>query len=117
MNHKQKGRKFGVGSAYNKALQKNMSKSLIQHEQITTTLAKAKELRISVEKLITLGKRGELSNRRKVIAYMGGNCIEVKKLFADLAMRYKDRNGGYTRIVKAGYRAGDSAPMAIIQLV
>jgi large subunit ribosomal protein L17 len=94
----------------------NMSASLIKHEQIVTTLPKAKELRPIVEKLITLGKRGDLHARRQAIAQMRDED-QVRKLFATIGPRYKDRNGGYIRIMKAGFRFGDNAPMAVIELV
>jgi large subunit ribosomal protein L17 len=94
----------------------NLSASLIKHEQIVTTLPKAKDLRPVVEKLITLAKKGGLSARRQAIAEIG-NEAEVKKLFDVLAVRYKDRKGGYTRVLKAGFRYGDSAPMAVIEFV
>jgi large subunit ribosomal protein L17 len=94
----------------------NMAVALIQHEQIVTTLPKAKDLRSIVEKLITLGKRGDLHARRQAIAEMRDVDV-VKKLFEVIGPRYKDRNGGYTRVIKAGYRHGDSAPRAVIELV
>ena len=94
----------------------NMSAALIKHEQIVTTLPKAKELRPIVEKLVTLGKRGGLALRRQAISEMRDQAM-VKKLFEVLAVRYKDRNGGYTRIIKAGFRYGDNAPMAVIEFV
>ena len=94
----------------------NMSAALIKHEQIVTTLPKAKELRPIVEKLVTLGKRGGLSLRRQAIGELRDQAM-VKKLFDVLATRYKDRQGGYTRIIKAGFRYGDNAPMAVIEFV
>ena len=94
----------------------NMCVALIKHEQITTTLPKAKELRPIVEKLVTLGKRGGLHARRQAIAQVR-DAVMVKKLFEVLAPRYKERNGGYTRVLKAGFRYGDAAPMAIIEFV
>jgi large subunit ribosomal protein L17 len=94
----------------------NMAVALIKHEQIVTTLPKAKDLRSVVEKLITLGKRGDLHARRQAIAKMR-DVDTVKKLFEVIGPRYKDRNGGYTRVLKAGYRYGDSAPVAVIELV
>lgn len=117
MNHKHKGRKFNRRDGHRKALLMNLSKALLRHEQITTTLPKAKDLRSVVEKLITCGKEGSLHARRKAVAFLGGNSLEVKKLFDVFASRYKDRNGGYTRVIKAGFRTGDSAPMAVIELV
>jgi len=94
----------------------NMSASLIKHEQIVTTLPKAKELRPIVEKLITLGKRGDLHARRQAISQVR-DVEQVGKLFSVLGQRYKDRNGGYVRVLKAGYRHGDNAPLAVIELV
>jgi large subunit ribosomal protein L17 len=94
----------------------NMAGSLLEHEQITTTLPKAKELRRVADKIITLGKRGNLHARRQVLAVLRNEDI-VKKLFGPLADRYKARNGGYTRVLKAGFRRGDNAPMAVIELV
>jgi large subunit ribosomal protein L17 len=94
----------------------NMAGSLLEHEQITTTLPKAKELRRIADKIITLGKRGNLHARRQVLAVLR-NEDTVKKLFGPLADRYKARNGGYTRVLKAGFRRGDNAPMAVIELV
>ncbi len=94
----------------------NMAASLVQHEQISTTLPKAKELRSFVDKLVTLSKKGDLAARRQAISKMRDKD-QVQKLFDVLAERYKDRNGGYTRVLKAGYRYGDNAPMAVIELV
>ncbi len=116
MRHKIAGRKLNRTSSHRKALFANMSAALIKHEQITTTLPKAKELRRFVDKLITLGKKGGLSDRRLAIAKMR-DVEQAKKIFDVLADRYKDRNGGYTRVLKAGFRYGDNAPMAIIELV
>jgi len=116
MRHKIKGRKFGRYREHRKAMFANLSKSLIWHEQITTTLPKAKDLRGIVEKLITLGKKGGLHARRQAISYLG-DSLEVRKLFSVIAERYKTRMGGYTRVLKAGFRAGDSAPVAVIELV
>ncbi len=116
MNHGIKGRKFGRFSGHRRALFANLCKALIKHEQITTTLSKAKDLRPIVEKLITLGRRGDLHARRQATAYLG-DASEVKKLFGVVASRYKERNGGYTRILKAGFRYGDAAPVAVIELV
>jgi large subunit ribosomal protein L17 len=116
MRHKVGGRKLQRTSAHRAALFRNMSAALIKHEQITTTLAKAKELRPYVEKLITLAKKGGLSNRRLAHARMLDDT-QLTKLFDVLAARYASRNGGYTRIIKAGIRASDAAPMAIIELV
>jgi large subunit ribosomal protein L17 len=116
MRHGNTNRKLNRTSAHRKAMFANMSASLIKHEQIVTTLPKAKELRPIVEKLITLGKRGDLHARRQAIAQMRDET-QVQKLFATVGPRYKDRMGGYTRILKAGFRYGDNAPMAVIELV
>ncbi len=116
MRHKLSGRKLGVTSSHRKAMFSNLCHALIKHEQITTTLPKAKDLRPVVERLITLGKRGNLHARRQAIAEI--RDIElVEKLFTIIAERYKTRSGGYTRVLKAGFRYGDNAPMAIIELV
>ncbi|KUR74301.1 50S ribosomal protein L17 [Novosphingobium sp. FSW06-99] len=116
MRHKLGQRKLGRTSAHRIALLRNLAAALIKHEQITTTLPKAKELRPYVEKLITLAKHGGLSNRRLAHARLLEETQE-KKLFEVLASRYADRDGGYTRIIKAGYRASDAAPIAVIELV
>jgi len=116
MRHRSGGRKLQRTSAHRIALFRNMSAALIKHEQITTTLAKAKELRPYVEKLVTLAKKGGLSNRRLAHARLLDDA-QLVKLFDVIAERYKDRNGGYTRIVKAGIRASDAAPIAIIEFV
>lgn len=116
MRHGIKGRKLNRTSSHRKALFSNMASSLIKHEQIKTTLPKAKELKRFVEKVITLGKKGELHQRRQAISILK-DLDMVKKTFDVLAIRYKDRSGGYTRIMKCGFRTGDSAPMAIIELV
>ncbi|OBX20529.1 50S ribosomal protein L17 [Erythrobacter sp. QSSC1-22B] len=116
MRHGISQRKLSRKSGHRKALFRNMSAALIKHEQILTTLPKAKELRPYVEKLITLAKRGGLSNRRLAHARMLDDA-QLKKLFDILADRYSDREGGYTRIIKAGYRGSDAAQMAIIELV
>ncbi len=116
MRHKYGGRKLQRTSAHRTALFRNMSAALIKHEQITTTVAKAKELRPYVEKLVTLAKKGGLSNRRLAHARLLDDA-QLVKLFDVLASRYADRNGGYTRIIKTGPRASDAAPMAIIELV
>ncbi len=116
MRHKSGGRKLQRTSAHRTAMFRNMSASLIKHEQITTTVAKAKELRPYVEKLVTLAKRGGLANRRLAQSRLLDET-QLKKLFDTIAERYKDRNGGYTRIIKAGIRASDAAPMAIIEFV
>jgi ribosomal protein L17 len=116
MRHKLGQRKLGRTSAHRIAMLRNMAASLIKHEQITTTVPKAKELRPYIEKLITLGKNGGLSNRRLAHARLL-DATQEKKLFEVLATRYADRQGGYTRIIKAGIRASDSAPIAVIELV
>ena len=116
MRHKSGGRKLQRTSAHRTALFRNMSAALIKHEQITTTVAKAKELRPYVEKLITLAKRGGLANRRIAMSRLMDEA-QLTKLFDVLADRYKDRNGGYTRVIKAGIRASDAAPIAIIEFV
>lgn len=116
MKHGIKQRKLNRTSQHRKAMLANMSAALVKHEQITTTLPKAKELRPFVEKLITLGKKGGLSNSRLAMSRMRDHD-QVKKLFDTLGERYKDRQGGYIRILKAGFRYGDNAPMAVIELV
>jgi len=116
MRHKLGGRKLNRTSAHRTALLRNMAAALIKHEQITTTLPKARELRPYVEKLISLGKRGGLSNRRLAHARLLDDA-QLVKLFDVLAERYAGRDGGYTRIIKAGIRASDAAPMAVIELV
>ncbi len=116
MRHKYGGRKLQRTSAHRIALFRNMSAALIKHEQITTTVAKAKELRPYVEKLVTLAKKGGLSNRRLAHARLLDDA-QLVKLFDVLAARYADRNGGYTRIIKTGPRASDAAQMAIIEFV
>ena len=116
MRHKSGGRKLQRTSAHRTALFRNMSASLIKHEQITTTVAKAKELRPYIEKLVTLAKRGGLANRRLAMSRLMDDT-QLVKLFDTLAERYKDRNGGYARVIKAGIRASDAAPMAIIEFV
>ena len=116
MRHGLSGRKLNRTSSHRKAMFDNMAAALIKHEQIRTTLPKAKELRPIVEKLVTLGKRGGLALRRQAIGELRDQAM-VRKLFDVLATRYKDRNGGYTRIIKAGFRHGDNAAMAVIELV
>ena len=116
MRHGFRGRRFNRSSSHRKAMFKNMANALIKHEQIVTTLPKAKDLRSVVEKLITLGKRQNLHARRQATSALQ-DSIMVRKLFDVLAERYKDRQGGYTRVLKAGFRYGDSAPMAVIELV
>ena len=116
MRHKISGRKLQRKTGHRNAMFRNMAAALIKHEQILTTVPKAKELRPYVEKLITLAKRGGLSNRRLALSRLQDDT-QLKKLFDVLAERYADREGGYTRVIKAGIRAGDAAPMAIIELV
>jgi len=116
MRHGVNGRKLNRHSGERKALFKGLAVSLIKHEQIKTTLPKAKDLRPIVEKMITLGKKGGLSNRRQAISHLGDKDLAAK-IMGPLAERYKDRSGGYVRIIKAGTRAGDNADMAIIELV
>src|SRR5262245_11495472 len=116
MNHGKVYRKLGRKPEHRKAMFANMSAALIKHEQITTTVPKAKELRPIVEKLITLGKRGDLHARRQAISQIRDVAM-VKKLFDVLGPRYKDRKGGYCRILKAGFRYGDNAPVAVIEFV
>jgi len=116
MRHGVNGRKLNRTTSHRKAMFSNMANALLKHEQITTTLPKAKDLRPIVEKLITLGKKGGLANRRLAFARLRDDVI-VAKLFDALAERYKDRQGGYVRILKAGFRYGDAAPMAVIELV
>jgi large subunit ribosomal protein L17 len=116
MKHNIKHRKLNRTSSHRKALFMNMSNALIKHEQITTTLPKAKELRPFVEKVITLGKKGDLSSRRKAMSILQDEKM-TKKIFDILADRYSERNGGYTRIIKLGNRYGDNAPTAVIEFV
>ncbi len=116
MRHRISGRKLNRTSSHRKAMLANMAAALIKHEQIKTTVPKAKELRRSVDKLITLGKRGTLHARRQAMSALGDRVM-AQKLFGTLAERYASRKGGYTRVMRAGYRYGDSAPMAIIELV
>lgn len=116
MRHGKVHRKLNRTAEHRKAMFANMCAALIKHEQIVTTLPKAKELRPIVEKLITLGKKGGLSMRRQAVSEMRDEAM-AKKLFEVLAPRYKDRNGGYTRIIKAGFRYGDNAAMAVIEFV
>ena len=121
MRHRKKGRKLNRTAEHRKAMFKNMATALITHEQIVTTLPKAKELRSVVDKLITLGKRGDLHARRQAASQLqtgtGSEAEVVAKLFSTIADRYKERPGGYTRVLKAGFRYGDNAPMAVIELV
>jgi large subunit ribosomal protein L17 len=116
MRHRVAGRKLQRTSAHRAAMFRNMAAALIKHEQITTTTAKAKELRPYVEKLVTLAKKGGLSNRRLAHARLMDDA-QLTKLFDVIASRYADRNGGYTRVIKAGIRASDASPMAVIEFV
>ena len=116
MKHNIKNKKLNKTSSHRKAMFMNMSNALIKHEQITTTLSKAKELRRFVEKIVTLGKKGDLISRRKTISTLQDNKM-TRKVFDILADRYKDRSGGYTRIIKLGNRFGDNAPTAVIEFV
>ncbi|WP_269581595.1 50S ribosomal protein L17 [Roseibium sp. Sym1] len=116
MRHGKSGRKLNRTSSHRKAMFANMAASLIKHEQIVTTLPKAKEMKPIIDKLITLGKRGDLHARRQAISQIRDAAM-VAKLFETLGERYKDRSGGYSRVLKAGFRYGDNAPMAVIELV
>jgi large subunit ribosomal protein L17 len=116
MKHRIKGKKLNRTSSHRKALLKNMSQALIKHEQIVTTLVKAKTLKPYFDKLITIGKKGDLHARRQALGKIGDLKL-VEKLFSILAKRYETRNGGYSRVLKAGFRYGDAAPMAVIELV
>ena len=116
MKHRIKGKKLNRSSSHRKALFKNMAQAIIKHEQIITTLPKAKTMKPIIDKLITLGKKGSLHARRQAFSQLRDNKM-VSKLFSDLATRYVDRQGGYTRVLKAGYRYGDAAAMAVLELV
>jgi len=116
MRHRLAGRKLNRTSSHRKAMFRNMAAALVKHEQIETTLPKAKELRAVVDRLITLGKRGGLHARRQALSVISDTAL-VEKLFSTLAERYSDRPGGYTRVLNAGYRYGDAAPMGVIELV
>ena len=116
MRHRMSGRKLNRTSSHRKAMFANMAAALIKHEQITTTLPKAKEMRGIVDRLITLGKRGDLHARRQALSTLRDTAL-VDKLFTTLAERYAERQGGYTRVLRAGFRYGDSAPVGIIELV
>jgi large subunit ribosomal protein L17 len=116
MQHRRLGRRFSRDPGHRQAMFSNMAASLIKHEQIVTTLAKAKDLKRVMDKYITLAKRGDLNSRRLAASRMRDEAM-VKKLFDTLGPRYKNRSGGYTRVMKAGYRHGDSAPVAVIELV
>ena len=117
MRHRKSGRKLNRTSSHRKAMLKNMAAALIKHEQIKTTLPKAKELRGLVDALVTLGKRGTLHARRQALAKLNNDTLLVSKLFEVLAERFSERPGGYTRVIKAGFRRGDNSPMAYIELV
>ncbi len=117
MRHNMSGRKLNRTSQHRKAMFANLAHALIKHEQILTTLPKAKDLRPVVEKLVTLGKKGGLHNRRQAISQLHGDVEITEKLFGTLAERYKTRKGGYLRVLKAGFRYGDNAPLAIIEFV
>tara|TARA_B100000242_G_C42892644_1_gene414072 strand:+ start:221 stop:649 length:429 start_codon:yes stop_codon:yes gene_type:complete len=116
MRHKLSGRKLNRSSAHRKALFKNLAADLIKYEQITTTLPKAKDLRPVIEKMITIGKKGTLHARRQLISRLPRSA-DFNKIMTELPERYKERNGGYTRIIKKGFRYGVSAPMAIIEFI
>ena len=116
MRHGMKHRKLNMTRSQRRALFANLTNAVLTHEQISVTLPRAKELRTFVDNMITLGKKGDLSNRRQALAFLRDNEV-VSKLFSTLAERYKERNGGYTRVLKAGFRYGDCAPMAVIELV
>ncbi len=116
MRHRVSGRKLNRTSSHRKAMFANMAAALIKHEQISTTLPKAKELRGVTDRLITLGKRGDLHARRQALSVLKDRAL-TEKLFDTLAARYAARRGGYTRVLRAGFRYGDSAPMAVIELV
>ena len=116
MRHRVEGRKFGRETDQRRLMMNNLVKSTIEHGQITTTLAKAKEMRRYVERVVTYGKNDTIHSRRLAYRVLGDRTL-VKKLFTEIAPTFQDRNGGYTRIIKAGYRRGDSAPMAVIQFV
>jgi large subunit ribosomal protein L17 len=116
MRHRLSGRKLHRTSSHRLAMFSNMTVSLLKHEQIVTTLPKAKELRRVAERIITMGKRGDMHARRRAASFLGDDGT-VRKLFGALAERYRNRNGGYTRVLKAGFRYGDNAPLAVIELV
>ena len=116
MKHRIKGKKLNRSSSHRKALFKNMAQAIIKHEQIITTLPKAKTMKPIIDKLITLGKKGSLHARRQAFSQLRDNNM-VSKLFGDLATRYAERPGGYSRVLKAGYRYGDAAAMAVLELV
>ncbi len=117
MRHRKSGRKLNRTASHRKAMFANMAVALIKHEQIVTTLPKAKELRPIVEKLVTLGKKGDLAARRLALSKLNNDIAIVQKLFDTLAERYKERSGGYIRVMRAGFRFGDNAPIAVIEFV
>jgi large subunit ribosomal protein L17 len=116
MRHLKQGRKLGRTTAHRKALLRNLATALLEHERIVTTEPKAKELRRVADKLVTLGKRGDLHARRQALQVVRSNAV-VRKLFNDIAPRFAERHGGYTRVLRLGYRPGDAAAMAVIELV
>lgn len=116
MRHLKQGRKLGRTTAHRRALLRNLATALLEHERIITTEPKAKELRRVADKLVTLGKRGDLHARRQALQVVRSNVI-VRKLFNDIAPRFAERKGGYTRVLRLGYRPGDAAAMAVIELV
>ncbi|PIE57936.1 MAG: 50S ribosomal protein L17 [Desulfobulbus propionicus] len=116
MRHRKAGRKLGRTASHRKAMLRNMVTSLLEHERIVTTVPKAKEARRMAEKMITLGKRGDLNAKRQAFAYIRSRDV-VAKLFDELSQQYSDRQGGYTRLIRTGNRYGDAAPMAIVELV
>jgi large subunit ribosomal protein L17 len=116
MRHRKAGRKLGRTTSHRKAMLRNIVTSFMKHEKIVTTDAKAKELRKIAEKIITLGKKDNLHARRQVLSFIRDRAV-VKKLFEELSPRYSERDGGYSRIVKVGYREGDNAPMSVIELI
>lgn len=116
MRHRRSGRKLGRTTSHRDAMLRNMVTSLLKYEKITTTDAKAKELRRVAEKMVTLGKRGDLHARRQALAFVRDRKM-VGKLFDEISPRYRERNGGYTRIIKIGYRVGDNAPLSMIEFV
>ncbi len=116
MRHRKTGRKLGRVSSHRDAMMRNMVTSVLEHERIVTTVPKAKEARRVVDQMITLGKRGDLHARRQAMSYVRSKSV-VAKLFDELSTQYAERQGGYTRIVRTGVRAGDAAPMAILELV
>ena len=116
MRHRKAGRALGRTSSHREALMRNMVTSFLRHEKITTTDAKAKELRRVADKMITLGKRGDLHARRQALSFIRDKDV-TNKVFEELSSRYEERAGGYTRITKAGYRVGDNAPLSVIELI